>query len=281
MENTYQIKNLKESILDPIKDKLNPDLWNNEKLRKSAKTFILKKIETWLDAMGVKHEIKHVFIIGSMAGYQYNDQADIDVNIVVSIPNEKAEKIRKILPNGHMLPGTKHPVNYYIENSIKKEWKKGPIYDVLKDTWINKPSKEKMKPVIGNFRAVIEIARFFIAGIDAAISEYESDIHAYETYNSYLDDAKDDKEEVEQEMERKKNEIIADLDSILIAKHMIKALRKEAFEKEAKELEISTVIEMKSADTSINNLIYKYIERLGYFEKINKILNEREKWNKL
>jgi len=272
------MKKLNESILDSVKQELSKDLWDNWKIKKSAKTFIIKKIETWISQY-TKEKIDSVFIIGSMAGYQYNKEADIDVNIVIKISQEKLEKMRKFLPNGQNLPGTKHPVNYFIEGFKKKEWDDGPLFNVIKEKWINKPEKEEMKPAITNFKAVTEISRFFISGINASITEYEADVHAYETYSDYLKHAKkEDKDEINQMITLKLQEIVADIDSIFIAKHMLKALRAEAFSSEGKNLDISTEIKIKSSNTSINNLIYKYIERLGYFEKMIEIINNRKKW---
>jgi len=43
------MKNLKdylnESIIDSIKDKLSPELWTNEKMKPSAKSFIVNKLQ--------------------------------------------------------------------------------------------------------------------------------------------------------------------------------------------------------------------------------------------
>lgn len=277
------MKNLKdylnESILDSIKPTLNNKLWNSLKLKKSAKIFIMKKIETWLSQYTNK-KIKHAFIIGSMAGFQYNNDSDIDVNIVVELPESKSIEVRKFLPNGQNLPGTNHPVNYFLETKIKNEWVNNPSYDIINDKWIKKPKKEDdQQPIIKNFKAVIEISRFFISGINASIFEYKTDVHAYETYKDYLKHSdEEDKNDLKKMMNLKLQEIIADIDSILIAKHMIVALRKEAFEKQSSEIKISSEIAFKSNNHSINNLIYKYIENLGYFDKLIKILKEKNKW---
>ena len=78
----------------------------------------------------------------------------------------------------------------------------------------------------------------------------------------------------------KLQEIIADIDGLFIAKHMIRALRIESFET-GESLEIHTTIDIRDRmDNSINNLVYKYIEKLGYFDKVLKILDEADMWNK-
>lgn len=271
---------LNESALDPIREKLNPVLWDkNEKLKSSVKAYIMKKAETWLKGY-VNQPIKYAYLLGSMAGFQYNDTSDIDINIVVNIPDEKLKKMTKFLPNGHLLSGTNHPVNYFISNKIKPEWKKaGPVYDILKDKWITKPGKEKAESVVSNYKAIIEIARFFIAGLNSVISEYERDVIDYKTYESYLEDSKN-KEEIQKLMQFKLQEILADVDSIDIADYLVHSLRKAAF-LENKAFETRIEIIDKTANESVNNLVYKYLEKLGYFDKVRKIKNEAKKWEKM
>ncbi len=271
---------LNESALDSIKNDLSPDLWSNNKIKSSAKSFIINRLKTWLKTLTSK-EISNIFLLGSMAGYQYSPDADIDVNFVVDVTKERMIEIGKLLPNGNNLPNTNHPINYYIANEIKAEWKKsGPIYDMLKEKWIVKPKKESKKDTVQNYKAVSEIGRFFITASEAVIAEYNMDVANYEAYDSYLETADEHEEkEVKELIRQKLYEIVADIDSVFVLKHMIKGLRKEGFESELS-IEISTEIKIKGSNTSINNLIYKYLEKLGYFERMEKILNSRDKWTK-
>lgn len=271
---------LDESILDPVREKLSPDLWVNNKLKASVKAHILKKFEVWLkNYADVK--IKTAYFLGGMTGYQYTNTSDIDINIVIPISDEKAKELFPILPNGHNFPKTSHPVNYHISTKVNPDWKKaGSIYDMLADKWIKEPEKEETKSIVGNYRAVIEIVRFFAAGLNSVISEYERDVTDYKTYKGYLESSKEEnKEGVEKLMELKLQEILADIDSLDIADYLIHSLRKKAFtEDEAFETRITIV--GKTANESINNLIYKYLEKLGYFTKIREIKEESKKWEK-
>jgi hypothetical protein len=285
MTNINEFLKLNESILDPQVNNLSPDLWDKEqKLKKSVATHIVKKIETWLKSY-TNLKPKSMYLMGSMTGYQYTDTSDIDVNFVIDIKDEdKLKEMRKALPNNHTLPGTKHPVNYYLVTEVKDEWKKaGPIYDIFKDRWIHHPSKEKKVEesiIIGSYRVVIEIARFFLSGLDSIITEYNSDVAAYNAYNGFLLTAnkKEDVRDLKELIKFKLGEIVSDIDGIKLGRHMLHSLRDEAFV-EDKEFEISTQIVIKdNANASINNLVYKYIEKLGYFEKLQKILDEKDAW---
>lgn len=271
---------INESILDSPQKNLSPKIWNNNKLKPSVKAFILSKLKTFLKAYTTK-EPTNVFIIGSITSYQYTETSDIDVNFTIDVSNEKIDELVKVLPNGHNIPGTLHPVNYYVANEVNKEWKEKVIYDVLRDRWINEPKEVKTDNVFFNFKAVSEISRFFIFGVTAAISEYEMDTAAFKQYELLLETSDESqKNEIKANMAQKLFEIKADLDCIFIAKHIIKSLRRQAFESEDR-LEIMIEIKQEDSDKSINNLIYKYLEKMNYLEKIEKILEEKEKWQKV
>ena len=274
-------KQLEESILDPIRKDLNSVIWNsNGKITKFVKAHLLKKFEVWLKNYTNK-TIDKAYLLGSMAGYQYNNTSDIDVYVVVDVTDEKLKEMMKLLPNGHILPGgEEHPVNYFISNTVKKEWKQSNIFDLLDDKWIVDPKKDDKQYVVSNYRLIIEIARFFIMGITSAISEYEADVNAYETYNSYLEDAEEnEKDDLDELVRFKLHEILADIDGVRIAHKMIHSFRKEAFENEP--FEVSLQIKIENANFSVNNLLYKYIEKLGFLKKMVDIENQKEKWENL
>ena len=59
-------------------------------------------------------------LVGSILTKTYRDDADLDVNVLFDVPLEDRDVIRKELAkslrniNGSLVPGTKHPINYYI-----------------------------------------------------------------------------------------------------------------------------------------------------------------------
>jgi len=287
MANINEFLKLNESILDPFVENLSSDLWDkNNKLKSSVKVHIVKKLETWLKSYTNKKPT-HMFLLGSMTGYQYIDSSDIDINFVIEVKDEeKQDEMKKALPNGHPLPGTKHPINYFLSTEIKEEWKKaGPIYDIFKDKWVLPPVKDKSldnrgSAIVGNYRVVIEMSRFFLSGLDSLITEYHADVAAYNAYEGFIHGSikKEDARDLKDLMKFKLSEIVSDIDGIRLGKHILHALRVEGFD-EDKEFEISTQITIKdSANASINNMVYKYIEKLGYFEKLQKIMDEKDGW---
>lgn len=272
-----------ESILDPFVEEMSSEIWDkNLKLKSSVRVHIIKRLETWLKNYTNK-EATTIYLLGSMTGYQYSANSDIDINFVVAVDDEELDKMKKELPNGQLLPGTKHPINYFGSNKIIPDWKNaGPIYDVLKERWRKKPSTKRVEEavIVGSYRVVIEMARFFMSGLDAIITEFHSDVAAYNSYLSYEPSMKveGDKKALADLIKFKLDEIISDIDGVRLAAHILHSMRAEAFQEE-KYFQISTQIVIKdSANTSINNMIYKYIEKLGYPEKIKEILDDKDSW---
>jgi len=285
MPNLDQFLKLNESILDPSSDKLSTEIWDkNQKLKKSVKVHIMKRLEAWLKNYTNKKP-KLLFLLGGMTGLQYTPTSDVDVNFVIEVDDETIKKMRNELPNGKNLPGTKHPVNFFVAQKEPEDWQRaGPIYDMLRDRWKKPPTTDQIKQsvIIENYRVVIEMARFFMAGLDAMLTEYHADVAAYNSYESYRPGMKseEDKKSLEELIKFKLQEIVSDIDGVRLAYHILHSLRKEAFEKE-KFFQISTQIIIKdSANSSINNMIYKYIEKLGYQEKLKEILADKDKWLK-
>ena len=84
---------LKESILDPIQEKLSPALWDeNQKLKRTAKIHIVKRLEGWLKTVTSK-EPKKIYLLGSMCGFQYIKNSDIDVNFILDVTDEERKEI--------------------------------------------------------------------------------------------------------------------------------------------------------------------------------------------
>lgn len=136
--------NKQSGILDPIKDKLAPEIWGYVGVMKPAiKTKIIEKIH---ELVGTNYS--EVFALGSTTGYQYSDDSDLDINVTVPfgmITPELDAKRKDI--NGFLAPGTSHPINLFLqsrEGNTPANWQDAVfgVYDVLADSWVVKPHKE-------------------------------------------------------------------------------------------------------------------------------------------
>jgi len=122
---------------------------NNPKLKQGVLDIINNQIKQF-------NEIKPVLkysLVGSILTKTYRDDADLDVNVLfdVSLPDrdvvrkELAKSLRNI--NGTLVPGTKHPINYYIitDPNVKETNDKmvDAVFDVKSNTFIRKAKEFK------------------------------------------------------------------------------------------------------------------------------------------
>ena len=268
---------LNENILDPITQTRCKDLFigpDYQVLQTKVKNQILDPIYKWLEKMGYPYEehVRSIHIIGSSVGWQYTNTSDIDVSIETDIDPAKIKQIWKLLPNGQLLK--EHPVNYYLTSDLKDVSESENAYDVLKDVWVKKQNKEDIEKRVP-FSYIMEITKFFLSGVDDRIQEYEADKVELDYLNSVSKDDGVDEQEKQKLIAQKETELKADLDSIYIAHLMLKGFRNQAFrDGHAADL----IIDIKSkGNSSINNTIYKMVEKMGYFEKLEEYEKEREK----
>ncbi len=266
-----------ENVLDPVTQTRCKDLFigpDYQVLQTKVKNQILDPIYKWLEKMGYPYEehVRSIHIIGSSVGWQYTNTSDIDVSIETDIDPAKIKQIWKLLPNGQLLK--EHPVNYYLTSDLKDVSESENAYDVLKDVWVKKQNKEDIEKRVP-FSYIMEITKFFLSGVDDRIQEYEADKVELDYLNSVSKDDGVDEQEKQKLIAQKETEIKADLDAIYIAHQMLKGFRNQAFrDGHAADL----IIDIKSkGNSSINNTIYKMVEKMGYFEKLEKYEKEREK----
>lgn len=271
-------KPLSESVLDPVHNTLAKDVWNrNNKLKEKHRRYIIDTFNDWLDTMGVEEDPKDIVIIGSITTYQYSKYSDIDVNVAMDLSDKKRSELLKYLPNGTNLPDTNHPVNYYLSKDAMENVEiQKSAYDVLNDKWLKEPKKEDVSFPYGY---ILEIAKFFMDGVDERIAEYERDKKELDLYKEYQKDEEIQmsETEVQKVIEQKRLEIKADLDALYVALKMVKSFRGKAFEEDY-EPHFLISIESANRDFSVNNLVYKALERFGYLDKLKKYKEEREKW---
>ena len=287
------MENLSESTLSPIQPHRCKDLFigpNYEVIKSSVKNQILDNLYNWLKKMGYDYEevITSIRIEGSSIGFQYEPTSDVDVSIISSIPDSEVDKLWKLLPNGQNVKGTEMPINYYMLRSHETDTEKttADIYDLLNDKFIKQTPLDEIKRKIP-FNYIIEIAKFFTAGVDDRINELEADKTELEFLKKLT------KQEITEEeradlISKKETEIKADLDSIYVAHCMLKTLRHEAYGKKGEEngwYPIPIIIELKDTEkyddpnNSCSNLIYKMIfDKLDYEKKIEPYLKEREQY---
>ena len=94
-------------------------------------------------------------MIGSILTKRYRNDADLDINVLFDVPKDKQEDERVNLSQkylsaknpkniqGKLIPGTKHPINYYFITDQKtyddQNKKADAVFDIEKDKFIKRP----------------------------------------------------------------------------------------------------------------------------------------------
>jgi hypothetical protein len=136
-----------ESILDPIhKTRCKEVFDDNDIIRPEVKKFIIDTFMTWYNDLDEKDfDVVGFKLIGSSTGFQYTDISDVDVQVIAKMrPNTKfsdfiqmSKSYFKYLPNGNNLPGTAHPINYFlvdVDNPVP-DIKVENRYDMSTNVW--------------------------------------------------------------------------------------------------------------------------------------------------
>ena len=122
---------------------------DNPKLKQGVLDIINNQIKQFND---IRPVLKYS-LVGSILTKTYRDDADLDVNVLFDVPLEDRDVIRKELAktlrniNGALVPGTKHPINYYIitDPNVKETNDKmaDAVFDVKNNTFIRKAKEFK------------------------------------------------------------------------------------------------------------------------------------------
>ena len=148
------IKTFKESIIDIPRKTYSQGVFDkadtpNPKLKKVVLDMINNQLKKFNDEAPV---IKHS-LIGSILTKRYRDDADLDVNVLFGVPKAQRDEVRlKIAKslkgiNGKLIPGTKHPINYYVitdpELKAKNDKMADGVFDIKSNSWVRKPTGDE------------------------------------------------------------------------------------------------------------------------------------------
>ena len=134
-------------------DELNPKLWNNNILKPDVKIKLLEiynQFKQQLEEKEIPIDVVDVLLLGSNAGYNYMDNSDIDLHIVVDFDDMCLDKTLTQLFYNHektefndnydiTIKGL--PVEVYIED-VNAGNKSDGIYSLLQDKWLQYPKYE-------------------------------------------------------------------------------------------------------------------------------------------
>lgn len=276
---------LTESILDPINKTRCREIFDeNDIMLPEVVKFIENQFSLWLTQINPElktFEVESFRCIGSSTGFQYTDTSDLDVQVFVKMNNghefEETRKLIKILPNGHNIPGTYHPVNYFFIDSENPtpENKYENLYNIKTKKWEKKTeSKTNDIPVL----YVREIARLFTDSLDLLLGRYARDIQ-------YLNDAMKvsskthdiSEKECQESIDRCITQVRADIDSMRLADKLIHGFRLEAYDdNNFFHIQIN-YMDDNDPRKSMNESIYKTLDKFEYHARLVENINAAQK----
>jgi hypothetical protein len=155
-----KVSDLLKEIVDPANvdvssiqyhDELSPLIWENNKIKEDVRKILLKNAKRFIEFSDMEN-IKFVDVIltGSMANFNYNENSDLDVHIVLDF-NQISEnedfvedfmKMKKTLWNDRFSIQVKgHDVEMYYQNQEEAHHSTG-TYSLMKNEWIIEPTKK-------------------------------------------------------------------------------------------------------------------------------------------
>lgn len=230
-----------------IKKELNPKFWKDDKLDSRIRIKLLDIADDFIEFLGVDWvKPEDITITGSLANYNWNKKySDIDLHILIdySKVDKRTDFVDNYFYSQKKLWNEEHkdlrifgfPVEVYVQD-VNKEHTSSGVYSLEKNEWVIEPEREKLsKKKVNKER------------IKKTVSQYTEKIDKLE------DDSKNTNGD-----EYKMRKVYEGAQKLF---DEIKKLRRE---------------DLSDANNEINegNIIFKALRRLGYIDKLDKVINK-------
>jgi hypothetical protein len=141
------------NLADAVKfnNELNPAIWSGQKMRPEVRERLLAIAEDFKQFLGLTDlEVKDITVSGSNAAYTYTPHSDIDLHLVVDIPQADSNDVYRELFDAkkyqyndqHNITIGGYDVELYVEDARKQPVSQG-IYSVIDNDWVKIPLKRK------------------------------------------------------------------------------------------------------------------------------------------
>lgn len=154
------MSNLKK-ILDSfnLKDTLNPKVWDKPENPKEAtlkpkiRKGLMKIAEEFVDDLGDDVFVEDVFLMGSLANYNWSEFSDFDLHVIIDFERYGKEKElyvelfdlkKKIFNSKHNIKIYGYDVEVYAQGESDEHHSDG-VFSIMNDEWIHKPEKKELK----------------------------------------------------------------------------------------------------------------------------------------
>jgi hypothetical protein len=149
--------------LTKFHDKLNPDLWEGNRLKPQVRLALFKIAKAFVEFINVEDlELTDITISGSNASFNYNNKSDIDLHLIANsngpckVNLKDLFQAKKVIFNDqHDITILGHAVEVYVQGSEDAHISNG-VYSVYNDNWVQFPKKITAKPDITNIEHKFE-----------------------------------------------------------------------------------------------------------------------------
>jgi hypothetical protein len=131
---------------------LNPVLWQGKVLNPKVRYKLLEIAKHFIQFVDIPNlGLKDITISGSNAAYSYTPLSDIDLHLVVDVPEEQAKLLKPLYDAkknqynfNHQIKIKNIDVELYVQPSTDKHHSLG-VYSVLDNKWIDEPTMGNVK----------------------------------------------------------------------------------------------------------------------------------------
>jgi hypothetical protein len=129
---------------------LNPKLWSNNILRREVRSKLLNIAQDFVKFIALPNiNLKDVTISGSNASYGYGEHSDLDLHLVVTMPDtphirELFDAKKNNYNYNHKIKIQGIDVEVYVQDEAQPHHSAG-IYSVLDNMWLSKPTHKVPK----------------------------------------------------------------------------------------------------------------------------------------
>jgi hypothetical protein len=149
--------------LTKFHDKLNPDLWESNRLKPQVRLALFKIAKAFVEFINVEDlELTDITISGSNASFNYNNKSDIDLHLIANsngpckVNLKDLFQAKKVIFNDqHDITILGHAVEVYVQGSEDAHISNG-VYSIYDDNWVKFPKIITAKPDITNIEHKFE-----------------------------------------------------------------------------------------------------------------------------
>src|SRR6056300_815032 len=272
-----------ESIIDIPRKTYAPGVFDDADTKDpKIKDSVKKQIADQLKEFETEYPILQTSLIGSILTKRYRNDADLDINVLFNVPADKQEDERTRLSKkylsvknpdniqGKLIPGTKHPINYYFITDKKtyedQNKKADAVFDIDNNKFIKRPEDFTF-----DINLYIQDFNRKVQEIDVVKGELKRDIIDYDELKEL---SPEDVLNLQDKINDKLEEIEDSINDIIKIGDGVDADRRAAFDKDMSPDEIRTY---GVKNRLPKNVVYKMLEKyhyLKFYKKCKKILDD-------